>query len=70
MNRKNNVEIIDNNYCQKITNDEYEIQRDTLSDMALSDLLQNIMDNDSMSQRDKFKWIKQVGIFLLTLLLF
>ena len=51
-----------NEYCKKISNEEYELQRDQLSDLALNDLLQNIMNDNTISERDKLKWIKQVKL--------
>ena len=60
MNEKQNDDQSSNDYCHKISNEEYELQRDALSDMALSDLLQSIMRDDTLSERDKLKWIKQV----------
>ena len=37
------------------------MQRDVLSEVALSELLESIMRDESMSERDKLKWIKQVN---------
>lgn len=50
-----------NDFCKKISNDEFELQRDALSDQALNELLQSIMQDDTISERDKLKWIKQVN---------
>ncbi|XP_017494092.1 PREDICTED: DEP domain-containing protein 1A-like, partial [Rhagoletis zephyria] len=47
------------NFCQTVTNEEFEMQRDVLSEVALSELLESIMRDESMSERDKLKWIKQ-----------
>ncbi|KAH9412549.1 Domain found in Dishevelled, Egl-10, and Pleckstrin (DEP), partial [Dermatophagoides pteronyssinus] len=52
-----------NEYCKKISNEEYELQRDQLSDLALNDLLQNIMNDNTISERDKLKWIKQFKMY-------
>ena len=46
-------------FCQKISTEEFEIQRDVLSEYALADLLRSIMTNNSLTDRDKLKWIKQ-----------
>ncbi|KAI7696077.1 hypothetical protein SSS_08129 [Sarcoptes scabiei] len=48
-----------NEYCLKVTNEEYQIQRDAFSEKALQDLLLSVMNDDSMTERDKLKWIKQ-----------
>ncbi|CAG2162925.1 unnamed protein product [Oppiella nova] len=52
-------------YCQKVTADEFELQRDVMSEYALADLLKSIMTDDRLSDRDKLKWIKQVLNLLL-----
>lgn len=49
------------NYCQKISSEEFEMQRDVMSEVALSELMESIMRDESMSERDKLKWIKQVS---------
>ncbi|XP_054162437.1 DEP domain-containing protein 1A-like [Oppia nitens] len=46
-------------YCQTITSEEFELQRDVMSEYALADLLKSIMTDERLSDRDKLKWIKQ-----------
>ncbi|CAG2100175.1 unnamed protein product [Medioppia subpectinata] len=46
-------------YCEKITAEEFELQRDVMSEYALADLLKSIMTDDRLTDRDKLKWIKQ-----------
>lgn len=47
-------------YCQQITSDEFDLQRDVMSEYALADLLRSIMTDDKLTDREKLKWIKQV----------
>lgn len=55
------VKNTNTNFCEKISLNEFELQRDVLSEMALSDLLESIMRDDTLTERDKLKWIKQAS---------
>lgn len=46
------------------------MQRDVFSEQALTELLESILKSDSMSERDKLKWIKQASaIVVLTMII-
>lgn len=49
-------------YCVQVSTHEYERQKMTDSQLALTDLLENIVKDKSMSQKDKKKRLKQVCI--------
>lgn len=57
------VKNTNTNFCEKISLNEFELQRDVLSEMALSDLLESIMRDDTLTERDKLKWIKQFKMY-------
>ena len=51
-------------YCEQVSVAEYESQRLSASQMALYQLLENVVHDCRMTQKDKRRRLKQVGVTL------
>lgn len=49
-------------YCRQITNKEFERQRMTGSQLFLAQLLDQIVENDKLSSKEKKKKLKEVSL--------
>lgn len=48
-------------YCEQISDKDFVKQKETMSEVALSDLLTSVLQDETMSETDKLKWTKQVN---------